>query len=94
MQKIWNDSRQLNSIAWTIFEQSTDPATLRDALKCAERSVHLNRGYNNTDTYAWLLFKLGHRKKAKRQALKAIEIAKSTDRDFSGTSDLLHQLEK
>lgn len=87
-----DDSMELNNVAWSFFENVDDPRMLEKALKWAERSVELEDAYYNNDTVAWLYFKLGKKKKAKKAAKHAIEIARKNGEDYSGTQELMDQL--
>ena len=85
------DFSELNSIAWDIYEQSDDPAQLAAGLKFAQQSVALNAYYPNLDTLAWLYKKTGDDKMAKETALRAIEMAKAEDLDYSDTEKILEE---
>ena len=80
---------QLNSIAWTFYEHITDKALLKEGLKMAEKSVSITKEYANMDTLAALYLKLRKKKMGKKIAREAIEIAKTTGEDYSGTEELL-----
>lgn len=80
---------QLNSIAWTFYEHVNDKALLKEGLKMAEKSVSIVKEYANMDTLAALYFKLGQKKPGKKTAKEAIEIAKKTGEDYSGTEELM-----
>lgn len=82
---------ELNSVAWTIFENSEDKAQLQKALGYAKKSVGLNKNYANMDTLAWLYHKTGDKKMAKETAAEAIEIAKATGQDYSDTARILEE---
>ena len=85
-------SEELNSIAWDIFETSSDPAVLKTAVKWAEQSVKKEESYYNTDTLANLLYKTGDRKNAKIWAQRSIELAKKSGEDYQSTQELLDKL--
>jgi len=80
---------QLNQIAWTFYEHVTDKELLKEGLKMAEKSVSMVKEYANMDTLAALYLKSGKKKLGKKTAKEAIEIAKSTGEDYSGTEELL-----
>lgn len=86
-----DDFNELNNIAWTFYESIQDKDMLKKALGWAQRSVELNSQYFNNDTLAALYFKLGEKKKGKKAAQKAIDIAKKNGEDYSGTTQLLEQ---
>lgn len=80
-----DDFAELNSLAWTFFENAEEEAQLEQALAWARRSVELNSYYPNLDTLAWLYHKLGQQKQAEATAQKAIEAAKEAGLDYSDT---------
>lgn len=89
--KIWDDANELNNFAWSVYEQSKDNETekIKTAIKCSVRSIELSNNYANNDTYAWLLYKSGEKKKALKQAKKTIEIAKKNYQDYNETQNLV-----
>jgi thioredoxin-related protein len=95
ISKIWNDADELNNFAWGVYEQTQEKETekIQTAIKCSVRSIELNNTYANNDTYAWLLYKSGEKKKALKQAKKTIEIAKKNNQDFSETQKLVELIE-
>jgi thioredoxin-related protein len=88
---IWNSAAELNSFSWNVYEQVNNNETqkIKTAIKCSIRSIELENNYANNDTYAWLLYKSGDKKKALKQAIKAIKIAKENNQDFSETQKLI-----
>lgn len=66
-----------NSLAWTIYENSEDKKVLKKALKIAEASVAEDAQYENTDTKAMVLLKLGKTKKGIAAGEEAIRLAKA-----------------
>lgn len=80
---------QLNQIAWTFYEHVTDKELLKEGIKMAEKSVSISKEYANMDTLAALYLKTGKKKLGKKTAKQAIEIAKTTGEDYSGTEELL-----
>jgi thioredoxin-related protein len=95
ISKIWDDADELNNFAWGVYEQTQDKETekIQTAIKCSIRSIELNNNYANNDTYAWLQYKSGEKKKALKQAKKTIEIAKKNNQDFSETQKLVELIE-
>jgi len=83
------DMMQLNNAAWAFYESVTDKAMLKKAIGWAKASVKLDAQYFNSDTLAALYHKIGDKKKAKKAALAAIEIAKKNGEDYSGTEQFL-----
>jgi thiol-disulfide isomerase/thioredoxin len=86
-----DDFNELNNVAWTFYESIQDKDMLKKALGWAKRSVELENQYFNNDTLAALYFKLGEKKKGKKAAKTAIDIAKKNGEDYSGTTQLLEQ---
>lgn len=86
-----DDFNELNNVAWTFYESIQDKDMLKKALGWAKRSVELENQYFNNDTLAALYFKLGEKKKGKKAAKTAIEIAKKNGEDYSGTTQMLEQ---
>lgn len=80
---------ELNNAAWNFFELVEDPDQLKEAVKWAEESVAMQPAYYNYDTLASLYFKLGNKKKARKAAEKAIELAKESGDDYAATQELL-----
>jgi len=93
--KVWHDVDELNNFAWGVYIQSQDNETekIKVAIKCSVRSIELNNNYANNDTYAWLLYKSGEKEKALKQAIKAIEIAKKNNQNYSETQKLVELIE-
>ena len=89
---IWNSSEDLNSLAWSYYENQTDTVKLESAKKWALRSIELDKNYHNTDTYAALLFKTGDYTKALKTAKEAIEIAKAKSVDYDSTTTLINKI--
>ena len=81
-------------MAWEYFEKSNNLDRLIQAKTWVIQSIKLNSNYNNNDTYASVLFKLGELKKALKQANKAILIAKENNLDFESTKELLDKIKK
>ena len=67
---------------------------LEKAVKWAEKSVELEDAYYNNDTLASLYYKTGDKKKAKKAAEHAIELAKENGEDYSATKELLDKIKK
>ncbi|MCB0563689.1 MAG: thioredoxin fold domain-containing protein [Phaeodactylibacter sp.] len=87
-------SMELNNIAWAFYENIEDVKMLDKAVKWAEQSVEMEDGYYNNDTLASLYFKVGNKKKAKKAAEHAIELAKQDGEDYSATQELLDKIKK
>jgi thiol-disulfide isomerase/thioredoxin len=90
-----DNSMILNNLAWEFYEASQDKKMLAKAVKWAERSIELEKGYPNMDTYGFLLFKTGQDQKAQEVLAEAIELAKAEGTDYSATeNDLKEWLER
>lgn len=81
-----------NDIAWLYYEAVDTKPELKTALGWAKQSVKMNRQYANLDTVAALYYKLGKKRKALKYANQAIELAKATDEDYSGTELLVQKI--
>jgi thiol-disulfide isomerase/thioredoxin len=80
---------ELNSYAWTFYEQINDKTMLENAAKWAKKATELEDNYPYNDTYAAVLYKLGKKNEAKAIAEKAIELAKKSGDDSKETQELL-----
>ncbi|MFN7118889.1 MAG: thioredoxin domain-containing protein [Saprospiraceae bacterium] len=89
-----NDWGELNTLAWSFYEQVDDKKLLKEALKWAQQSVKLESNFYNNDTLAALYFKTGDKKNAKKYAEKALELAKEAGEDPSATEELLMEIKK
>lgn len=89
-----DNSAELNNIAWAFFENVDDPKMLEKAIEWAEKSVKLEDAYYNNDTLASLYYKSGNKKKAKKAAEHAIELAKENGEDYSATQELLDKIKE
>lgn len=86
-----DDYLELNELAWTFYEGVEDSDQLRTALDWALKSVKLNSEYMNNDTVAALYYKLGNKKMGNKFAKAAIELAKQSGEDYSGTESLIQK---
>jgi tetratricopeptide (TPR) repeat protein len=89
-----NDYNQLNNVAWSFYENIEDKKMLKKALEWAKKSVELSDVYFNNDTLAALYYKLGKYDKAEATAKHAIELAKLRQQDYSGTQELLDNIQQ
>lgn len=89
---VWEDAEQLNSIAWDVYELSTDNNELELADSWVQRSISLQENYFNLDTRAWIQYKLGNKTLALELAKKAIEAATSAGENADSTKELLDKL--
>lgn len=92
LDKIWDASTKLNSLAWHTYKEHNDIDALLKAIKIVERSVELEATYYNTDTHAALLYKTGNYTKALKKAKKAIDIAKEEDLNYASTTELIEKI--
>jgi len=83
-----------NSVAWQVFEITTDQDLLKKASEWTDISINDEKNSYNTDTQANILYKLGNKKEARRYALASIELAKEEGADYTATQDLLDLIEK
>ena len=63
-QYFGDNSAMYNSIAWTFYEKTTNKKQLGTALKMVEKSITMDKNYNNLDTKMRLLYALGKKKEA------------------------------
>lgn len=68
-------AKNLNEISWSYYKYSKNNHELKDALTWSKFSLKLNSTSEKLDTYAHLLFKLGHQKKALKYQNMAIQMA-------------------
>jgi thiol-disulfide isomerase/thioredoxin len=93
--KKYNDRvEELSETAATFYEHIDDPKMLGKALKWAKKSVKLEKRFLNQIVVAQLYDKLGKKSKAKKEAEKAIELAKTTGENYDEATDLLAELSK
>ncbi|WP_367210986.1 thioredoxin fold domain-containing protein [Sphingobacterium sp. R2] len=71
---------QLNTFAWTIFNNSSDPACIESALSWSKKSIIEDPSSAFLDTYSNLLYKKGEKEKAIKWQNKAVEMASEDDR--------------
>ncbi|MBL7813509.1 MAG: thioredoxin family protein [Saprospiraceae bacterium] len=93
--KKYSDSEEeLSETAITFYEQIDDPKMLEKAVKWAKKSVKLEKRFMNQIVVAQLYQKLGKTAKAKKEAQKAIDLAKTTGENYDEATDLLKELEE
>jgi len=92
IDKIWNSSSKLNSMAWNAYKTKNDISTLLKAIKIVERSTELEKNYYNVDTHAALLYKTGRYTEALKRAKEAIDIAKNEGLAYSTTTELIEKI--
>jgi tetratricopeptide (TPR) repeat protein len=89
---IWNSAKDLNGLAWSLYENNDNKDNLEEAKKWVNHSIELDKNYHNMDTHAALLFKTGEYTQALKAAKEAIELAQENDIDYSSTTDLINQI--
>ncbi len=87
----WNDYSQLKHIADIFFKRVTNPPSLKEATKWAERSTELKPEYGNTLLYAQLLDKTGEKNESKKVAQDAIDIASKTNSNHTEADQILQR---
>lgn len=92
VQAIWDDAFALNEWAWRYYLNRSKIEDLERAVLWARRSVELESGYNNNDTYAALLYKLGRYREALERAELAISFAKEQEREYKETVELIKRI--
>lgn len=97
---IWEDSEGLNSYSWDYYLAQADngevisptDTEMAKALEFIQRSISLDANYNNTDTYAALLYLSGQYTDALKKAKEAIDLAKASDEDYETTNELIQKI--
>lgn len=87
--KDFNDTNELNQVAWRFYEHISDKKALQQAVIWAEKSVALKESYANTDTLAHLYYKLGDKKNTQKWATRSVELGKAAGEDVKDTEKLL-----
>ena len=79
-------AQELNSFAWTIFENCADVACLQAALNWSKKSIDLQEEAAYLDTYANLLYRTGDQANAIKWQEKALSLASNADKEqYKGT---------
>lgn len=92
IDKLWDSSSDLNSLAWNAYITNNDVKILLKAIKIVERSIELEKNYDNVDTHAALLYKTGNYTKALKKAKEAIDIAKKDGYEYTVTTELIENI--
>jgi thioredoxin 1 len=92
LDNIWNNSSNLNSLAWHTYEEHEDVKSLLKAIKIVERSIELEANYYNLDTHAALLYKTGNYTTALKKAKEAVDAAKRDDLNYASTTELIQKI--
>jgi thioredoxin-related protein len=85
---------QMNSFAWTIFENCDDMACVANALDWSKQSFAKTNNHQFMDTYANLLHKSGKTKEAIKWETKAKELAIKAGEDGSDYAETIVKMEK
>jgi thiol-disulfide isomerase/thioredoxin len=88
-----SDSDFLNTISYTLFKHSKDKSHLEVAETWAKRSVELDEGFANLDTYACLLNRNGKKDQAIATQKKAIAKAKDRGVDSKDLEKTLKEIQ-
>lgn len=91
--KGFSNADYVNTICWTLYENSSDRNTLHIANDWMKKVTDLEPKYAYLDTYASLLFKAGRNSEAKEYAKLAIAAAKKEGTNSKATEDLLKKIE-
>lgn len=75
------NATDLNSYAWTIFENCKDAKVIKKALGWSKRSIELQNDPNFIDTYANLLYKDGQKSEAIAWEEKAMAMVDATEKE-------------
>ncbi len=92
LKKYDDSAEELNENAATFYEQIDDKKSLKKAVKWAKKSVKLENRFMNQIVVAQLYNKLGKKSRAKKEAQKAIEIAKKTSENYDEATAVLKEL--
>ncbi len=85
---------EMNSFAWTVFENCDDMACVESALDWSKQSFEGNNNHMFIDTYANLLYKSGKKKEAIEWETKAKELAIKSGEDPKDYITALEKMEK
>lgn len=88
------NSSELNSMAWSTFENITDKKQLEQATAWSRQSLEKMENAAYLDTYANLLHKTGKTKDAIIWSAKALEVAKKTGEDEAEYEATLEKIKK
>lgn len=87
------DPNFINSVSWSIFEHSKEPAQLEAAEQWSKRSVQISPEAAFMDTYANLLYKNGKKQEAIVTQKKAIEQGAANKEDTRDMEETLKKFE-
>ena len=88
-------AEELNSYAWTVFQNCPDMKCVSEALEWSKRSIDKNNNPEFIDTYANILYKLGKKDDAIMWEKKALDIAPDAGKkSYQETIDKMKKNEK
>jgi thioredoxin-related protein len=86
---------ELNSYAWTVFQNCPDMKCVEEALEWSKRSFENQKNPAFIDTYANILYKLGKRDEAVSWEKKALDLAPDAEKKgYQETIDKMNKNEK
>jgi len=89
---VGDDWEGLNQISWEVLNSNPDKEALAKVEKWSAKSVGLMKAFNNTDTYAHVLYAQGNKAEAKKWATEAIKLGKENEQDVSATEAFLKKI--
>ena len=85
-------SEEINDVAWNFYLYIQDKNDLLKAAEWSLQAIKNKEEAHNTDTLARIYYKAGDEMNAKKWALRSIEIAKSTNAEYTSTEELLKKI--
>lgn len=89
----WDNARELNSHAWTFYEEIENEQHLKRALSWAQRAVELDPNHSYLDTYARLLHATGQAQEALQWERKALKKAQAAGQDGEDYQAFIKEVE-
>lgn len=83
---------ELNDVAWNFYLYVQDKNSLLKATQWSLSAIQAKEEAHNTDTLARIFYKAGDLVNAKKWAIRSIEIAKSTNAEYTSTEELLKKI--
>ena len=93
-EKIWDNAKGLDEVAWRRAKQTNDMEKLEIARSWSERSIELQPTSSHVHTLAFILFKMKDLESAKTQAERALMLAEEEGKDSSKIKILLGKIAK
>jgi thioredoxin-related protein len=88
------NSESLNEHAWFMYEECADTIILKRALVWIDESIRKSENFQNLDTKASLLFKVGRLDEADKMALRAIETGRKEEENVDATIQLRQKIQQ